>query len=88
MRNIKQPNYRKEIEYQLIHRVLVYPVDKVKESLLLEAIKCMIHLVREQLVTSPQKLEILIFPPQKLSIELNFHVLYLYGLMIEYMPPL
>lgn len=87
MKNIKQANYRKEIEYQLIHRVLVYPVDKIKETLLLDALKCMIYLVREQLITSSQKLEILIFPPQKLTIELNFHVLYLYGLMIEHMSP-
>ena len=56
MKHIRQPNFKKEIEYQLIHRVLVYPVDKVKESLLLDALKCMIHLVRENLLQSPQKL--------------------------------
>ena len=67
MKHIKQLNYRKEIEYQLIHRILVYPVDKVKESLLLNALKCMIYLTREQLLCSPQKLDIIIFPPQKLS---------------------
>jgi hypothetical protein len=56
IKNIKQTNYKKEIEYQLIHRILVYPVDKIKEDLLLDSLKCMIYLVREQLVSSPQKL--------------------------------
>lgn len=66
---------------------MVYPVDKLKEDLLLDALKCMIFLAKEQLISSPQKLEILVFPPQKLNIEQNFHVLYLYGLMIEYFQP-
>ena len=56
MKNIKQLNYKKEIEYQLIHRILVYPVDKLKEDLLLDALKCTIFLVKEQLISSPQKL--------------------------------
>ena len=29
------------------------------------------------------RLEILIFDPHKCSVEVNFHILYLYGLMIE-----
>lgn len=46
MRNLKQANYRKEIEYQLIHRILLYPVDKLKPILLLDALKCTIHLLK------------------------------------------
>ena len=48
----------------------------------------MIFLVRESLVSGYGKLESLVYDPLKLSIEANFHVLYLYGLMIESFPPL
>lgn len=78
MKHIQQPNYRKEIELQLIGRVLAVP----KQPFLLEGLKCMIYLLRENLVASPAKLEAIIFSPLQLSIELNFHILYLYGLMI------
>jgi len=30
MRSIKGVNYRKEIEYRLVHQVLVYPIDKMR----------------------------------------------------------
>jgi hypothetical protein len=48
----------------------------------------MIFLVRESLVLGYGKLESLVYDPLKLSLEANFHVLYLYGLMIESFPPL
>jgi hypothetical protein len=88
MKNIKHANYRKEIEFLLISRVLAFPLSKIKESLLLDGLKCMIFLVRENLLTSYAKLESIIYEPLKLSIEANFHVLYLYGLMIESFQPL
>jgi hypothetical protein len=30
MRHIKQPNYRKELEFLLISRVLTYPVSQIR----------------------------------------------------------
>jgi hypothetical protein len=88
MRNIKHANYRKEVEFQLITRILAFPVAQMKEGLLVDGLKCMIFLVRENLLTGYAKLENLVYDPLKLTIEANFHVLYLYGLMIESFPPL
>ena len=53
---VKLPNYRKEIEHLLISKVLLKPPLQAKESLLLHALKCMIYLVRESLLTSYHKL--------------------------------
>lgn len=88
MRSIKHANYRKEIEFLLINRILAFPIGQMKEGLLLDGLKCMIFLVRENLLTGYSKLESLVYNPMKLTIEANFHVLYLYGLMIESFPPL
>lgn len=88
IRNIKQPNYRKEVEFLLINRILMFPVGQMKEGLLVDGLKCMIFLVREGLISGCSKLESLVYNPLKLTIEANFHVLYLYGLIIEAMPPL
>jgi hypothetical protein len=43
IRNIKQTNYRKEIEFLLVNKVLMPPG---KENVLLDGLKCMILLVR------------------------------------------
>jgi hypothetical protein len=39
-------------------------------------------------LTSYTKLEAILYEPLKLNVEINFHVLYLYGLMIESFQPL
>lgn len=44
IKNIKQPNYRKEIEHILITKILM--PSEVKENILLDGLKCMIFLVR------------------------------------------
>jgi hypothetical protein len=46
MKNIKQPNYRKEIEHILISKILMPHEHEVKENILLDGLKCMIFLVR------------------------------------------
>jgi hypothetical protein len=68
MRSIKQPNYRKEIEFLLINRILASPVAQMREGMLLDGLKCMIFLVRENLLSGYGKLETLVYDPIKLSI--------------------
>lgn len=70
----------------LVSKVLSKP-PAGKESLLLSALKCMIYLVREGLLTSYHKLEGLAYDPLKYCLETNFHILYLYGLVVESLPP-
>lgn len=68
IRNIKHANYRKEVEFLLINRVLAFPINQIREGLLLDGLKCMIFLLREGLISGCSKLESLVYNPLKLTI--------------------
>lgn len=75
MRTVKEPNYRKEIELQLILNVLENQA--IKPPTLLLGLKCMIHLIQEGLLSNINKIYGLKFDPYKFEeeLEVNIHIL-------------
>jgi hypothetical protein len=77
---------KKELEFQLIERVLQRTPAQVPAGLLLQGLKATILMLREGLISSPLRLEGVAFNPEDLSLEANLHALYLWGLLIEQWP--